>query len=118
MNHTLSEYSLSFAIYFSIQIKSGKMMSILLYVSLRKTVVTVGHRRLRGLRRQFKTSGFFCRIKFINHPSVKYIQDVRRIRPFSFYLNGVNRFELTGILYEFVRNIFKAFMTFLKLKCL
>ena len=93
-------------------------MSILLYVSLRKTVVTVGHRGLRGLRRQFKTSGVFCRIKFIDHPSVKYIQDVRRIRPFSFYLNGVNRFELTGILYEFVRNIFQAFMTFLKLKCL
>ena len=93
-------------------------MSIFLYVSLRKTVVTVGHRGLRGLRRQFKTSGFFCRIKFINHPSVKYIQDVRRIRPFSFYLNGVNRFELTGILYDFVRNIFQAFMTFLKLKCL
>ena len=65
-------------------------MSILLYVSLRKTVVTVGDRGLHGLRRQFKTSGFFCRIKFINHPSVKYIQDVRRIRPFSFYLNGVS----------------------------
>ena len=93
-------------------------MSILLYVSLRKTVVTVGHRGLRDLRRQFKTSGFFCRIKFINHPSVKYIQDVRRIRPFSFYLNGVNWFEIAGILYEFERNIFQAFMTFLKLKCL
>ena len=93
-------------------------MSILLYVSLRKTVVTVGHRGLRGLRRQFKTSGVFCRIKFIDHPSVKYIQDVKRIRPFSFYLNGVNRFELTGILYEFLRNMFQAFMNFLKLKCL
>ena len=45
--------------YFSIQIKSGKKMSILLYVSLRKTVVTVGHRGLRVLRRQFKTSGSF-----------------------------------------------------------
>ena len=76
------------------------------------------HRGLRGLRRQFKTSGVFCRIKFIDHPSVKYIQDVKRIRPFSFYLNGVNRFELTGILYEFLRNIFQAFMNFLKLKCL
>ena len=43
---------------------------------------------------------------------------MRRIRPFSFYLNGVNRFELKGILYEFVRNIFQAFMTFLKLMSL
>ena len=66
-------------------------MSILLYVSLRKTVVTVGHRGLRGLRGQFETSGFFCRIKFINHPSVKYIQEVRRIRPLSVYLNGRGR---------------------------
>ena len=86
MNHTLSEYSLSFAIYsFQFKLKIEKRCQFFILLITFGTAVTVLGHREESLRRKSKTEIFnqfltsvfccfccccFCQIKFINRNPV------------------------------------------------